>query len=681
MENSKAFTVKTSKQTFKILSEQLYSDKYKAVMREIICNGLDANRAAGSTMPVEVVLDERSLMIRDHGLGMSHEKIMNTYTTFFDSDKTGDTESIGGMGIGSKSPFAYTKEFYIYSYQNNTKRSYKAEIKDGYPYLTLENLEHSNEGSGIKVVIPIKASDFNQFCDAGRAVSKYIPKDDINFNQDFGNKIEYKIPPSNDYNFYVEHDRLEEGVVLVLNNIGYPLRKEGEFASGKFKKIFRYLGLVVTLPDGAIEVSASRESISFTKATINYLKKYLDDVLEKMNKRVQEHLETLDNMFLAQTFILTFTGYGFGFNKDKWAYKGQIVPKNIELEPVVDDNTTFALIPHYIIDAVKNIKIEKNHKLEVIPRQYIRGDIRTVIYSDVKKKSIKRALEHNRLDVIGDVITVNGGLIEAINACKKFNIPYTEDGSLAKGGLIKLSSLPYPKPKTRQTINNNEFVVSSSYCLYLKNKSKIIINYANVDPNKYINVFISREKTLCNNFEEYELIIDLYRRLNADLEDKQFIYIPENQKKVTETNKNIQNIDDYVADIKALLINNPTFKLNTIVDYFRSKNNLFCSAIRNTNTEQLDNLKNAVTSTNLVKFIDLIAKASKGGLYTNNLQRKEKLLNIDIESSVMYQELQKLLEQLFIALPMLKDGAPQCKYIGYNHFNEYYKLINKYVKK
>src|SRR4029077_7352887 len=95
-----------------ILRDTLYSDKILAIMREYGANAWDANREAGRGQePIEVTIPARgapTLVIRDHGPGLSRDDIKKVYTQYGASTKRDSDLAVGMLGIGSKSGFAYT---------------------------------------------------------------------------------------------------------------------------------------------------------------------------------------------------------------------------------------------------------------------------------------------------------------------------------------------------------------------------------------------------------------------------------------------------------------------------------------------------------------------------------------------------------------------------------------------
>ena len=95
---------------FTMLSDGLYSDKIGAAVREVYSNAMDSHRAAGKPdQPARVKLPnplDPTFSVRDEGLGMDHEEVMNVAGEYGSSTKRDENDSIGGFGIGFNSPYA-----------------------------------------------------------------------------------------------------------------------------------------------------------------------------------------------------------------------------------------------------------------------------------------------------------------------------------------------------------------------------------------------------------------------------------------------------------------------------------------------------------------------------------------------------------------------------------------------
>ena len=135
---SKSFKINASGHAFKILSSGVYEHKIKAVVRELGCNAYDSHVEAGKEDVPFLVHVPNTLepwyATTDFGVGLSEQQVMNLYTTYFESTKQESNDLIGGLGIGSKSPFAYTDQFTVVSTYDGVCSTFSAYIgTNGFP--------------------------------------------------------------------------------------------------------------------------------------------------------------------------------------------------------------------------------------------------------------------------------------------------------------------------------------------------------------------------------------------------------------------------------------------------------------------------------------------------------------------------------------------------------------------
>jgi len=106
-----SYSIKDSSKIFSILRSNIYSDKMLAVVREYSTNGWDGHILAGTPdRPLKVTLPTALapvFKVRDFGVGLSEESVLNIYTTYGESTKESSNDFNGTFGLGSKSAFAY----------------------------------------------------------------------------------------------------------------------------------------------------------------------------------------------------------------------------------------------------------------------------------------------------------------------------------------------------------------------------------------------------------------------------------------------------------------------------------------------------------------------------------------------------------------------------------------------
>jgi HSP90 family molecular chaperone len=162
------FSIKANAKAFRILIDGLYSDKPRAIVREIASNALDSHIMAGCPeKPFDCHLPNRLepyFSIRDYGVSLSHDLVMRLYTTVFESTKEDSNSQVGRFGLGSKTPFAYTEAYTVTAYLDGEARMYNAFIdSNGVPSIALLVQEPTTEPNGIEVSFPVSTADCNSF--------------------------------------------------------------------------------------------------------------------------------------------------------------------------------------------------------------------------------------------------------------------------------------------------------------------------------------------------------------------------------------------------------------------------------------------------------------------------------------------------------------------------------------
>ena len=103
----------TETSVFFLLSSTLYKEPHKAIIRELVSNAIDASKKANISQPVVLNVPcttNDEFYIQDFGIGMSLDQVINLYGNYFASNKQNDANSIGGFGLGGKTPFIYVKD-------------------------------------------------------------------------------------------------------------------------------------------------------------------------------------------------------------------------------------------------------------------------------------------------------------------------------------------------------------------------------------------------------------------------------------------------------------------------------------------------------------------------------------------------------------------------------------------
>ena len=168
-ENEHELNITHSSKTFRALSDNLYKNKIESIVREVAMNSVDGSRKANINTPVEIRIPDyheyRTVPIsfQDFGIGMSLETVIDVFCTYFNSTKDDDGNQNGGFGLGGKTPFIYTDEFFIETTcpDDGIRRFFIMNLdKNGIPtYSYEENLDKVNSDiKGTKVYFFLKDS-------------------------------------------------------------------------------------------------------------------------------------------------------------------------------------------------------------------------------------------------------------------------------------------------------------------------------------------------------------------------------------------------------------------------------------------------------------------------------------------------------------------------------------------
>jgi hypothetical protein len=350
LDSSNQFTIAQTSKMFKILSDSLYSDKVMAVIRELSTNAYDAHVAAGNKNPFKVILPTQAdptFTVRDYGTGLSQKDMEELYTTYGASNKNDSNDFVGCLGLGSKSPFAYTKSFSTTSYYNGKAYNYIAAMDEGgVPSLNLFGVTETNEPNGLEISFAVKQYDFTEFSNKSKRIFHYFKMKPIieggvcDTLQDHsyshtntviegkGWKIGRVSP--NHYQYPSHHYGPGSGVVAIMGNIAYPVdaskiigdEKEtnSNDAIQRWNRAFKKadvdnwknlvreilnsgLYLEIQFGIGELDMDVSRESLQYTKNVINVLRERTQEIYLTLKEDMSKKLEACTNLVDAyQTY-------------------------------------------------------------------------------------------------------------------------------------------------------------------------------------------------------------------------------------------------------------------------------------------------------------------------------------------------------------------------------------------
>lgn len=283
-------SIMTSGKVFSVFYDGLYSDKISSIVRENLTNAWDSHIEAGKKEePIEIHLPtalDPQFKIKDNGIGMSHEFMTTKYTMVGFSTKDQDNISAGKWGFGRISPLSYVDSYNVVSRHDGTKWHYIVFKNDeGAPEVKPVYCEPTDECNGVEVSFPVNPRDSRAFEHAARYYFRGLevtPKVNIK---------SFRFEPLT-YSFESDLYAVKSGTGQTEIKMGcviYPL----DFSSLSEKaKSISNINLLVDVPIGSVEVTASREDLSYNKKTIEFLnqrfEKIADTILEDYAKEINK---------------------------------------------------------------------------------------------------------------------------------------------------------------------------------------------------------------------------------------------------------------------------------------------------------------------------------------------------------------------------------------------------------
>lgn len=282
MLETRQFTIAATGKAFRNLMDGLYSRKIEAFCREILTNAFDSHCEAGTPdrlfeVWVPTIFDKR-LKVRDFGVGMDHEQVMSRYSTLFDSTKDHSDEFVGMLGLGSKSPFAYTDGFSLRCWDGAECRTYSAYLgPGGVPQISLAGRQPSTEPRGVEVGIPVSRADFEEVQEALARVCLGFPNPP-KLPESVLKRMQFDVTAAGDGWAVGRSDALESGVFARMGCVLYPVpTSEVARVIDGWSDEKDSASIVVDFSLGELEITPSREALSLTDRTREGLRKRLEE--------------------------------------------------------------------------------------------------------------------------------------------------------------------------------------------------------------------------------------------------------------------------------------------------------------------------------------------------------------------------------------------------------------------
>jgi hypothetical protein len=243
---------------------------------------------------------------------MSHEDIMTLYTTYFASNKRDTNELNGCLGLGSKSPFAYTSQFWVTAYKDGKKRHYVATADVSGPRFDQYPTCDSNEDDGFEIGFTVKEDDFGRFRDTAEEVYKYFKTQPDVEGVDFEHLEPEEEKLSGSFWKYIGKHITP---IAIMGNIGYPIESsyfEDEDAaywerrSNKYSQIL-LSGIHINFDIGELSMTASREGLEYKDEVIQAIKDKIDTIYAELQASIDAEFADCDCLYDARVKLSKYS--------------------------------------------------------------------------------------------------------------------------------------------------------------------------------------------------------------------------------------------------------------------------------------------------------------------------------------------------------------------------------------
>lgn len=272
---------------FKILSDGLYQDKIGSIVRETYSNVVDAHTANGEPKKAGWIKLPNAMdltyVVRDEGIGLDEQGVMEVATTYFGSTKRSENASIGGFGLGFKSPFAYTDQWTIVSVFNGKRRMFSAYMdENGVPNVALLSTDETDAVNGVEIRIPVKPQDVSAFTEAVTKQLRWFdprpivtgatiewPSDDITYELDGVGYISFN------ENWYDRSASVVSGPVAYPLDLNQVFKDPHDQSARELKRLFDSVKAVLFMDIGEVLPTPSREALQYTPSVVQNITRKL----------------------------------------------------------------------------------------------------------------------------------------------------------------------------------------------------------------------------------------------------------------------------------------------------------------------------------------------------------------------------------------------------------------------
>lgn len=313
---------------FDAFSSKLYTDKARAIIRELSCNAYDAHVAAGvPDKPFDIHLPtphEPWFSINDFGTGLNHDDMKALFSLYFGSNKRDSDKFIGALGLGSKSPFCYDGNggsFSVVSRHQGITRCYVASKTNGRPKLERmgDEMETPDAPNGIEIKFAVDTKDIWEFENKAKlALEFFNPLPSVNLEKFEVAKQTYVLRAAKWALRSEAKTTWGHGVRAIMGKVQYSVGDIDISRASYTQQKVLSMPIDLFFEIGELDFAISREALEMKTRTVAAILKAVDNVYEEFIETVKAKIEACEHVWEARIMLYNLinststAGYGGG---------------------------------------------------------------------------------------------------------------------------------------------------------------------------------------------------------------------------------------------------------------------------------------------------------------------------------------------------------------------------------
>lgn len=306
----------------------LYSDENLAVLREYSTNAYDSHVAAGNTAPIEVELPSAlnpQLVIRDFGLGLSKDDMINVYSKYGSSTKSLSMDQVGAFGLGCKSGLSLATQFTVMGVKDGIKTvTVISQGNDGTPGYSVVSETATDEPNGVTVRIAVpnpslmrdRATAFFTTWKPGTVlVDGEAPKSVWTSDNEYYSRDGLLIAPR-------QGGYWNESHYVVMGNVRYAVTLDELDIPDHVRQAMRTVTFYIEVPIGSVDLPPNREAIRYSAPTKRFLSALYLNIYKEMRDIILDDVDKSESLNAAVKSVIRWDKSTSFVKLEDYTYNG-----------------------------------------------------------------------------------------------------------------------------------------------------------------------------------------------------------------------------------------------------------------------------------------------------------------------------------------------------------------------